>query len=66
MILKFKEMGINNFHLLGGEPLCSNNIADIILFFKNNDVYYSLNTNGTNLMKILLIYLILQILPIYL
>lgn len=49
MILKFKEMGINNFHLLGGEPLCSNNIADIILFFKNNDVYYSLNTNGTNI-----------------
>lgn len=41
------EVGINHIHLLGGEPLLSRGLWDLLQYAKMCNVLISINTNGT-------------------
>ena len=49
------EVGINHIHLLGGEPLLSRGLWDLLQYAKMCNVLISINTNGTLLTEDLII-----------
>ncbi len=48
---QLEKLKINHVHLLGGEPLCSENIFDFIRQAKCRNIKISINTNGTLLSR---------------
>ncbi len=47
IIQKLHYLSINHLHLLGGEPLLSQNIFNILKLSNKYEIFVSINTNGT-------------------
>lgn len=48
---KAKHLGFDEFRITGGEPLLFENISDLLTIFKNNNVSYTLLSNGMDIHK---------------